>query len=665
VAASTYEVGAVKNTVAKNNMQLQPITHKRTLIAVCAISLVIWLCGYLYLRHERDTLERLQLAGQTHAQEVAWQAVITAHRTAMQAYFDIYIMQPEVLNILQASRSDNQGQQDIARARLYRQLLPAYELLRERNVRQLHFHTPDNRSFLRFHSPHNYGDSLVESRPSVVEVNRSQRPVFGFETGRVVIGFRNVFPIIRHGKHLGSVELSQPFKAVYNGMSVLDPSKHHLLALKASVLMPKLFDEHKKNYAPTLFSPDWLAEDPSREMPDSTPPLAPEAQEIYRLLKGNSGFQTALASGKACSVTIGQGSRLHQVSLIPLHDTDGVPSATILTFAKTPALKELYTSHRINLLTFTVMILLGGTALYLLLGSMQTVAGQEREMALVTSNIADGIYVMDEQGRITFANQRATELLGFATEELIGKIAHDLFHRHGDGEHTGLEKCPIYSVIQTRNRYEGEERFGHKNGSLLTVQVASQAMLNGDRIMGSVTVFRDISEQKLLEEQLRFVSITDPLTGVYNRRFLQETLVNELYRAERHGEIFALIMLDMDNFKQLNDQYGHESGDRALQHMVGIIQGRIRSSDCLARWGGEEFLLLLPHTGITAAASLADGLRDDLQRSEVRGVGSVTASFGIAAYQPGDTAELLVQRADTLMYAAKKAGRNCIRAGQD
>lgn len=639
------------------------IRHKRTLSAVCLLSLVFWLCGAAYLRHERDIQERLQLVGQTHAQEVAWQAVTTAHRTAMQAYFDSYIMQPDVVSILQAAQAGDQGRQNIERVRLYRRLAPVYELFRQRDVRQLHFHTPDNRSFLRFHSPHNSGDSLVASRPSVAEANRTRKPIFGFETGRVIIGFRNVFPIIWQGQHLGSVELSQPFEAVRKGLHDLDPAKDYLLLLKASVLLPKLFDEHKKHYAPSLFSQDWLVEDPRRELSDSSPPLSPASQIIYQRLKDDKAISRILAAGNPGSVAVSHGGRVYQVSLIPLHDTDGVSSAVMLTFTQAPELEELYTSYWINLWVFSIMVLFGGTALYLFLSSMQTVLEQEQRLALITSNIADGVYVMDKAGQITFSNHRATEILGYSQEELNGTIAHDLFHRHDGGNHTLLEDCPIYQVIQTRGRYEGEEQFANKAGNLLTVQVASQPMLKSGRVVGSVTVFRDITEQKLLEEQLRLMSITDPLTGVYNRRFLQETLLKELYRAERHGDSFSLIMLDLDHFKRINDSYGHEAGDRVLRHVVALMRKRIRSSDCLARWGGEEFMLLLPHTELEAANALAETLLLDLREAEVSGIGKVSASFGVTAGQPGDTVERLEQRVDALMYAAKQAGRGCVRSG--
>lgn len=637
------------------------IRHKRTLAVALVLSLLTWLAGFAYLRHERTLQEGLQLQGTAHAQQVAWQAVSTAYKVAMLGYFDGLLARPVVLECMAASSSDDLKRQVAARARLYRELSPLYEQLLQRNVRQLHFHTPDNRSFLRFHAPRNSGDSLVASRPSVVTANRTLKPVFGFETGRVITGFRNVFPIIHQGRHLGSVELSQPFEAIRRSLSELEPQNEFLLLMKGSVLLPKLLDEHKKWYVPSLVSQDWLVEDPLRELPDSAAPLSWATQQLYAQLESARDFRLLLAKEQPGAVALQHRGRLTQVGVIPLQDTDGTVSAVLLSFVPAPQLAELYRAHTLNLLFFTVLVLFGGTALFLFLYNLQTRLEQEQQLGLITSNIADGVYVMDSRGVITFANQRAAELLGYRTDELLGAVAHDLFHHHGIPGVVPLEECPIYRVIKTRGRYEGEEQFVDKQGQLLTVQVSSQPMLAGERVVGSVSVFRDVSEQKQLEEQLRLSSITDPLTGAYNRRFLQESLLKELYRAERHDNPFSLVMLDIDHFKQVNDRFGHGVGDQVLQHLVKLVQGRIRTSDLLARWGGEEFMLLLPATPVDAAAVLAEELRAALQADQPEGVGMVTASFGVTGWVPGDTVDLMQQRVDRLLYQAKESGRNCVK----
>jgi len=143
--------------------------------------------------------------------------------------------------------------------------------------------------------------------------------------------------------------------------------------------------------------------------------------------------------------------------------------------------------------------------------------------------------------------------------------------------------------------------------------------------------------------------------------YFMQKLEEEIERAKRNGSKFSLVMLDIDRFKNINDRFGHNAGDLVLKSITEIIKNRIRKTDTLARWGGEEFVILLPDTPVGNAARLAEELRESVSRMDIPGVGGVTASFGVAGYCPGDTIDALTQRADDLMYEAKAAGRNCVR----
>ena len=171
----------------------------------------------------------------------------------------------------------------------------------------------------------------------------------------------------------------------------------------------------------------------------------------------------------------------------------------------------------------------------------------------------------------------------------------------------------------------------------------------------------DVTKHKRMEKELRCLSVTDCLTNCYNRRFFMQKLEEEIERAKRNGNKFSLIMLDIDRFKSINDRFGHNAGDLVLKSMAEMIKNRIRKIDTLARWGGEEFVLLLPDTPMENAARLAEELRESLSRMDIQGVGRVTASFGVAGYCPGDSVDSLVNKADNMMYEAKAAGRNCVR----
>jgi len=171
----------------------------------------------------------------------------------------------------------------------------------------------------------------------------------------------------------------------------------------------------------------------------------------------------------------------------------------------------------------------------------------------------------------------------------------------------------------------------------------------------------DVTKYKKMEEQLYRLSITDPLTNAYNRRYFMQVLEQEIERTGRTGLPFSIIMVDLDHFKSINDRFGHAVGDRVLKSLVDMIKQRIRKTDCLARWGGEEFIILLPNIPVDKAAGLAEELRERLSRMDIPGVGHVTASFGVAGYCPSDTADTLIMRADNMLYEAKAAGRDCVR----
>lgn len=168
----------------------------------------------------------------------------------------------------------------------------------------------------------------------------------------------------------------------------------------------------------------------------------------------------------------------------------------------------------------------------------------------------------------------------------------------------------------------------------------------------------EINELKRVEDELRTLTITDPLTGIYNRRHFREQLGLELARHSRgHGDL-SVIMLDIDHFKRINDRFGHDVGDLVLKEMCLRVGRLLRRIDLFCRLGGEEFAILCPQTDLENARLLAERLRRGLQDENFPSAGRVTASFGIAAAVPGDNGDLLLQRADRALYAAKGSGRN-------
>ena len=166
--------------------------------------------------------------------------------------------------------------------------------------------------------------------------------------------------------------------------------------------------------------------------------------------------------------------------------------------------------------------------------------------------------------------------------------------------------------------------------------------------------------QELVEKniELEQLAVTDRLTGLYNRLYLDRALQREMAVAQRTGEAFSLVMLDVDHFKAVNDRYGHQAGDEALVALAGILQSRMRVTDVAGRWGGEEFLVICPATSKQGALDVAETLRSLVEENAFPHVGHCTASFGVASFEADDSITAIVARADQALYAAKKGGRN-------
>ncbi|SHJ69556.1 PAS domain S-box protein [Desulfofundulus thermosubterraneus] len=277
---------------------------------------------------------------------------------------------------------------------------------------------------------------------------------------------------------------------------------------------------------------------------------------------------------------------------------------------------------------------------------------REEYLNLLLTSMPVGIITVDALShRIEDVNQEAAALMGAPPEAIIGKTCFEFFS-------CPKGCCPVKDLGEEVDRAERILRRADGTQIPVLKTVRRLQTESGEKLIEN---FMDLTDRKKMEEELRCLSITDPLTNAYNRRYFMQVLEQEIERTRRTGLPFSIIMVDLDHFKSINDRFGHAAGDRVLKSLVDMIKQRIRKTDCLARWGGEEFIILLPNTPVDKAAGLAEELRERLSRMDIPGVGHVTASFGVAGYCPPDTADTLIMRADNTLYAAKAAGRNCVR----
>jgi diguanylate cyclase (GGDEF)-like protein len=175
------------------------------------------------------------------------------------------------------------------------------------------------------------------------------------------------------------------------------------------------------------------------------------------------------------------------------------------------------------------------------------------------------------------------------------------------------------------------------------------------------------AELQAKNRELHQLSITDELTGLYNRKHLMETLSSEVTRSKRNGHTFALLVADIDHFKRINDTFGHQKGDEVLRLLAGVFRETIRSCDYVARYGGEEFILMLPEVGAAGGLEVAERIREQVARKRIPPKGDrITISIGVAMFpEHGEIPEELFQRADQALYAAKTSGRNRVATAAD
>ena len=289
----------------------------------------------------------------------------------------------------------------------------------------------------------------------------------------------------------------------------------------------------------------------------------------------------------------------------------------------------------------------------------------ERHLREMTEALGVGVFVLDPQGRLTYANPEAVRMLGWPAEELVGHDAHERFHLHAEGAPS--QSCPMNQVLRSGRSYRSEsEVFLRADGTRLPVEVSCHPMRREDGSVGLVTAFQDISDRKRQEEGVRQLAYSDVLTGLPNRRLLLDLLTQALAQAEHHRRALAVMFLDLDNFKRINDTLGHDSGDELIRVVATRLQQNIRRGDTVSRLGGDEFVVLLSEIAHPRDASIvAEKMIASLKEPITIGTHhlEVTTSVGIAVFpiDATDDAAELVKKADAAMYAAKAAGRNTYR----
>ena len=287
----------------------------------------------------------------------------------------------------------------------------------------------------------------------------------------------------------------------------------------------------------------------------------------------------------------------------------------------------------------------------------------------IVDNMADGVYYVDTDRTLTYWNLGAQRISGYSAAEILGRHCYDNILGHVDDQGRSLchSLCPLAATMLDGEPREASVWLHHQDGHRKPVRLRTAPVRDATgKIVGGVEVFSDASAVvKAVEDadRARRDSLTDDLTGLPNRRMFDAALTGRLENLGRYGWHFGLLIVDIDHFKQVNDRYGHAIGDAVLEGVGATLQGAVRAGDIVARWGGEEFAVLVEASDDEGLRETAERIRVLVAQSEARRetlAVSVRVSVGGTLAAPVDTPESLFARADGALYGAKHSGRNRI-----
>jgi len=514
---------------------------------------------------------------------------------------------------------------------LYNLELPHFITLKEENpsLKIMQFHAPDGTSILRMHQKEKYGDNIAIRRPMVADTHVTQKVHFGLEGGIAGIAYRIIVPYVQNGVYYGALEFGVDTRYILQRLEEVYGCKTVLMIHQSRMGAATLSQDY--GHIGEYYFID-------------------ENQGIESLLKMYSQENKSLEPA-----TLKFENKSYRIFPITLNDHDGAPIMSIL------CVKEIF--YDTEAITATIIWIVVAALILMLIaylffeyafGNLISKLEFQENYIHTILNSQKNIVIVTNGSVILYANQTFLDFFGYETLEHFRKEHDDISEFFDDTSSNIYIKKVIdekkwidYLVENPMDEHKVKIHFDYKD---FIFDVHAQIMLyNNDKRY--VVVFTDVT-------QLNDLATLDRLTKIPNRFEFDKLLQHSMNLSKRNGKPLSLMLLDLDHFKKINDQLGHLVGDEVLIATSTLLQQNIRKTDVIARWGGEEFVLLFPETDLSAAVKLAESLRTKIETHSFDKVKKVTCSIGVVQFDMYETEDMLLKRADDNLYRAKEEGRN-------
>ena len=580
--------------------------------------------------------------------DAKYSVILEAFDEKARIAYDTMIDTTQIKTLLSQALPATGEKKDQIRQELYRTLYDKFHALQKYGFKQLHFHTPDNHSFLRMHAPLRYGDDLSTFRHTVVYVNDTHMKIHGFEEGIANNGYRFVFPIYDNKNYLGSAELS------FSAYALADFLKNEFIDTRF-IISKKAIVEPNSNYVASTIDDRFVTD--KRYNLDL--PASASAQKVKQTLDNEHA--------KEFSIALTKGADTYIETFIPVKNpvTD-TTDAYMIILSDGKFLAHIQNSFWTKFGMFSIIVML------LFLRHLRTVNFQERmkrhneKLELMNKKLKtildtqENMVIITDGKDMVEANARVLEFLGYQNFEQMRKHHQcicDFFIKHHDYFHLG--RVPEDQMwIKYMEDLPSDKRIVTMMGVDLEAKAFQVNITKYDENGSSIITFTDITEMIIRQKVLQYKAQHDRLTDIYNRQKIDEVLERICGYSSRRNEDTGIIMFDIDHFKRVNDTYGHDTGDKVLKAIATLIKRNIREEDIFGRWGGEEFILILRHTSLENSLKKANMLREKIASMAIPDIPKVTASFGVTEVLPGESVQSLLKRVDIALYKAKHEGRN-------